>query len=201
MLAAAAAGFLLGGSLIVAIGAQNAFVLRQGLLRQHVLAVTLFCAVSDAVLIILGVAGFGELVRASPTLLLAVKWGGAAFLAWYAFVAFRRAITPAALAAAETGAQPLSTVIAQCAAFTWLNPHVYLDTVVLLGGLSATYGEQRAAFGAGAAVSSFVWFVSLGFGARLLQPVFAKPAAWRVLDIGIGCVMALIAFKIATTPL
>ncbi|MGL5115465.1 MAG: LysE/ArgO family amino acid transporter [Beijerinckiaceae bacterium] len=198
---AAVAGFLLGGSLIVAIGAQNAFVLRQGLLQRHVLAVTLFCAASDAILILLGVAGFGELVRASPSLLLAVKWGGAAFLLWYAFIAFRRALVPGALAAAETDVQPLSAIIAQCAAFTWLNPHVYLDTVVLLGGLSATYGGQRWAFGAGAAIASFVWFLSLGFGARLLQPVFARPAAWRVLDIGIGCVMALIAFKIATTQL
>jgi L-lysine exporter family protein LysE/ArgO len=199
--AAFIAGFFLGASLIIAIGAQNAFVLRQGLMRRHIFAVALFCAVSDAVLIIAGVAGFGELVRSSPTLLLAVKWGGAAFLAWYSFKAFRRAMSPAALSAAEGMDRPLGATLAQAAAFTWLNPHVYLDTVVLLGGISATYGETRAVFGAGAAVSSFVWFFALAYGARLLAPLFAKPVAWRVLDTGIGIVMALIALKIAAMPL
>jgi L-lysine exporter family protein LysE/ArgO len=198
---AALAGFLLGASLIIAIGAQNAFVLRQGLLRQHVFPVALFCAVSDALLIVAGVLGFGSLIRAVPYGLEIVQWGGTAFLVGYAFVAFRRAMRPQAMAAAETGAAPLPAVLAQCAAFTWLNPHVYLDTVILLGGIATTYGAQRLVFGAGAALSSFVWFFALAYGARLLQPVFAKPIAWRILDIGIGCVMLLIAFKIATTSL
>jgi L-lysine exporter family protein LysE/ArgO len=166
-----------------------------------VFAIALFCAVSDAVLIMAGVAGFGELVRASPTLLLAVKWGGTGFLLWYGLAAFRRALAPSAMQAADASAMPLPAALAQAAAFTWLNPHVYLDTVVLLGGLSATWGDGRALFGLGAALSSFVWFFGLAYGARLLAPVFARPVAWRVLDTLIGCVMALMAFRIATTPL
>jgi L-lysine exporter family protein LysE/ArgO len=201
LVTALVAGFLLGASLIIAIGAQNAFVLRQGLIRRHVFPVALFCAASDAILIVAGVAGFGELVRSSPTLLVAVKWGGAAFLAWYAVKAFRRALSPSALSAAEGVDRPLRATLAQAAAFTWLNAHVYLDTVVLLGGISATYGDTRALFGAGAAAASFAWFFALAYGARLLAPLFAKPVAWRVLDTGIGIVMALIALKIATIPL
>ncbi|MGL4242081.1 MAG: LysE/ArgO family amino acid transporter [Beijerinckiaceae bacterium] len=201
MLTAILAGFLLGGSLIIAIGAQNAFVLRQGLLKQHVFPVALFCAVSDATLILLGVAGFGEAIKAAPALLKAVQWGGGAFLVWYGFSAFRRAMQANAMEAAEGGGLSLKAAIAQCAAFTWLNPHVYLDTVILVGGLSTTFGENRWWYAFGAATASFVWFFALAYGARLLIPVFSKPMAWRVLDIGIGCVMWLLAFKIVTTPL
>jgi L-lysine exporter family protein LysE/ArgO len=201
MLAAAGAGFLLGGSLIVAIGAQNAFVLRQGLLRHHVFWVALFCAVSDALLIAAGVGGFGALVRASPLLLLAVKWAGVAFLLWYGAMALRRALSPATLLPAEKPPEPLPRVLAQCAAFTFGNPHVYLDTVVLVGGLSATYGAQRLAFGAGAMAASFVWFFALAYGARLLAGAFARPMAWRVLDGLIAAIMAALALKIALTPL
>jgi L-lysine exporter family protein LysE/ArgO len=195
------AGFFLGGSLIVAIGAQNAFVLRQGLLKQHVFAVTAFCAVSDATLILLGVAGFGEAIKAAPALLKAVQWGGAAFLVWYGVSAFRRAFNANALDAGSGGGLTLRAALAQCAAFTWLNPHVYLDTVILVGGLSTTFGENRWWYAVGAATASFVWFFALGYGARLLIPVFRKPMAWKVLDIGIGCVMWLLALKILTTPL
>lgn len=198
-MSAAIAGFFLGASLIMAIGAQNAFVLRQGLLRQHVFAVALLCAVSDALLIGLGVAGFGTLIRSSPVMLEVVRWGGAAFLVWYGVSAFRRALSPGSMRAAAGDKASLRSVLAQGAAFTWLNPHVYLDTVVLLGGLSATYGDQRIAFGAGAAASSFVWFFALAYGARLLEPLFARPVAWRVLDTGIGVVMLALAVKIATT--
>ncbi len=201
MLSAIIAGFVLGGSLIIAIGAQNAFVLRQGLLKQHVFAVVAFCAVSDATLILLGVAGFGEAIKAAPALLKAVQWGGAAFLVWYGFSAFRRAMQASALEAASGGGLSLNAALAQCAAFTWLNPHVYLDTVILVGGLSTTFGENRWWYAVGAATASFVWFFALGYGARLLIPVFRKPIAWKVLDIGIGCVMWLLAFKILTTPL
>jgi L-lysine exporter family protein LysE/ArgO len=201
MLSALVAGFVLGGSLIIAIGAQNAFVLRQGLLKQHVLAVALFCAVSDATLILLGVAGFGEAIRAAPILLKIVQWGGAAFLVWYGFSAFRRAMTSGALEAASGGGLPLKAAIAQCAAFTWLNPHVYLDTVILVGGLSTAFGDNRWWYASGAAAASFAWFFALAYGARLLIPVFRKPTAWKVLDAGIGCVMWLLAFKILTTPL
>lgn len=199
--AAILSGFVLGGSLIIAIGAQNAFLLRQGLLQRHVLPLSLFCAVSDALLILAGVAGFGEAIKAVPTLLEAVRWGGAAFLVWYAVVAFRRALKPGALLARQGEGMPLKAALLQCAAFTWLNPHVYLDTVVLVGGISATFGPDRWWYAAGAATASFVWFFALGYGARLLTPVFSRPVAWRVLDIGIGLVMAAIALKLAATPL
>jgi L-lysine exporter family protein LysE/ArgO len=184
-------GFLLGGSLIIAIGAQNAFILRQGLLRQHVFIVCLICALSDAVLIALGVAGLGTLISSSPKLITGVTLGGALFLFSYAVIAFRRAMHPAALQAGGNGGGSLKTAIAACLAFTFLNPHVYLDTVVLLGSLSAKYeGSARFAYAEGAMAASFVWFFTLGYGARLLEPVFAKPAAWRILDFLIGIVMA-----------
>jgi L-lysine exporter family protein LysE/ArgO len=201
MLTALISGFVLGGSLIIAIGAQNAFVLRQGLLQQHVLAVALFCAVSDATLILAGVAGFGEAIKAAPALLKLVQWGGAAFLVWYGFTAFRRALQAGVLEAASGESVSLKAALAQCAAFTWLNPHVYLDTVILVGGLSTTFGANRWWYALGAATASFVWFFALAYGARLLIPVFRKPTAWKVLDIGIGCVMWLLAWKILTTPL
>lgn len=193
LLSAAVSGFLLGASLIMAIGAQNAFILRQGLLRQHVFILCLICALSDALLIAAGVAGLGTLIARSPSLIAAVTLGGAVFLFAYAALAFRRAMKPEALLAAKTGAGSLKAAIAACLAFTFLNPHVYLDTVVLLGSLSASFeGASRFAYGAGAVLASFVWFFGLGYGARLLQPVFARPAAWRVLDILIGVVMAAI---------
>ncbi len=193
ILSAAISGFLLGASLILAIGAQNAFILRQGLLRQHVFILCLICALSDALLIAAGVAGLGTLIATSPRLITAVTIGGALFLFAYAFLAFRRSMHPEALYAAKRGEGSLKAAIAACLAFTFLNPHVYLDTVVLLGSLSAGFeGAARIAYGAGAAAASFVWFFGLGYGARLLQPVFARPAAWRVLDILIGVVMAAI---------
>lgn len=195
IVSAAISGFLLGASLILAIGAQNAFILRQGLLRQHVFVLCLICAASDALLIAAGVAGLGTLIATSPRLIMAVTIGGALFLFAYAFMAFRRATHPEALLAAKKGEGSLKAAIAACLAFTFLNPHVYLDTVVLLGSLSASFdGAARIAYGAGAVVASFVWFFGLGYGARLLQPVFARPAAWRVLDILIGVVMAAIGF-------
>ncbi|SFJ04421.1 LysE/ArgO family amino acid transporter [Aerobium aerolatum] len=186
-------GFFLGLSLIVAIGAQNAFILRQGLLRQHVFILCLICALSDALLIAAGVAGLGTLISGSPSLILVVTIGGALFLFAYALIAFRRAWKPQAMVAAERGRSDLRAAIAACLAFTFLNPHVYLDTVVLLGSLSGQYdGAARVAYGVGACLASFVWFFSLGYGARLLQPVFERPAAWRVLDILIGLVMCAI---------
>jgi L-lysine exporter family protein LysE/ArgO len=191
MFSAALSGFLLGASLIIAIGAQNAFILRQGLLREHVFLLSLICALSDALLITAGVAGLGTLIAQSPTLISVVTLGGAAFLFWYASVAFRRAFHPEVLKAAKSGNGNLKVAIGTVLALTFLNPHVYLDTVVLLGGLSARFeGAHRAAYGAGAALASFIWFFGLGYGARLLQPIFAKPAAWRVLDVLIGLVMA-----------
>jgi L-lysine exporter family protein LysE/ArgO len=190
-------GFFLGGSLIVAIGAQNAFILRQGLLRQHVFILCLICALSDAVLIAAGVAGLGTLVAQSPRLVQIVTIGGAIFLLGYAALAFRRAVRPDVLKAARSGEAGLGAAIAACLAFTFLNPHVYLDTVLLVGSVSAAYaGAERLAFGVGAVIASFVWFYALGYGARLLQPFFARPSAWRILDCAIGTVMAAIAFSL-----
>ncbi|WFR96326.1 LysE/ArgO family amino acid transporter [Rhizobium tumorigenes] len=190
-------GALLGASLIIAIGSQNAFILRQGLLRSHVFVLCLICALSDAVLIAAGVAGLGSVVAQSPRLIAFVTIGGAVFLGTYGVLAFRRAWRPQAMRAAGGNGLTLSSAIATCLAFTFLNPHVYLDTVLLLGSLSAAYeGTARFAYGAGAAAASFVWFFGLGYGARLLQPVFAKPAAWRVLDAIIGVVMSLLALSL-----
>ena len=195
---AAFQGFLLGLTLIVAIGAQNAFVLRQGLARSHVFAVCLVCALADAALIVAGVAGLGTLVAASPHLLQTVTAGGALFLFAYAGIAFRRAWTGASMSVSGSGDGSLRAALATVLALTFLNPHVYLDTVVLLGGLSARFeGASRVAYGVGAATASVLWFFALGYGARLLVPLFAKPSAWRVLDIGIGVVMALLASRLA----
>ncbi len=190
-------GFALGLSLIIAIGAQNAFVLRQGLVRQHVLAIVTVCALADALLIALGVAGLGTLVRSSPTLLTAVTIGGALFLLWYGALALKRALRPANLTASDRAAPSLRAALAMTLAFTFLNPHVYLDTVVLFGGLSARYGEaERVAFAAGGMIASVVWFFGLGYGARFLAPIFAKPMAWRILDASIAFVMAALAVSL-----
>ncbi|QJW35085.1 LysE/ArgO family amino acid transporter [Cellulosimicrobium protaetiae] len=205
-----AAGLAAGLSLIVAIGAQNAFVLRQGLRREHVLPVVLVCALSDLVLIAAGTAGLGALVTGAPTLLTVVRWGGAAFLLTLGALAARRALRPGGLdPASGAGATSARSAVGTSLALTWLNPHVYLDTVLLLGSLAAGYAAAHAGgtaayagagdpdtarwlFGAGAMVASLVWFTALGFGARLLAPVFARPGAWRVLDGVIAAVMATI---------
>ncbi|MDD9910941.1 MAG: LysE/ArgO family amino acid transporter [Ahrensia sp.] len=190
-------GFALGGGLIVAIGAQNAFILRQGLLRAHVFQLCLVAGLSDAALIALGVFGFGTLVRSSETLLLAITIGGAVFLAAYAVLAARRAMTPSTLEAAKGNSDSASRALAILLSFTFLNPHVYLDTVVLVGGISGQYvGSARIAFAVGAMSASFAWFFALGYGARLLAPLFAKPMAWRVLDGLIAIVMALISLSL-----
>ncbi len=187
---AAINGFLLGAGLIIAIGAQNAFVLRQGLARSHVFIVCLICALSDAVLIALGVGGLGTLVSNSPLMIRAVTIGGAGFLFVYGVLAFRRAFYTGVLDAAEKNPTTLAAAMGACLAFTFLNPHVYLDTLVLIGALSASYaGAARFAFGVGAALASFVWFFGLGYGARRLAPVFAARRAWQVLDILIGMTM------------
>jgi L-lysine exporter family protein LysE/ArgO len=197
-LTAAIEGFLLGFGLIVAIGAQNAFVLRQGLMRRHVFIVAAICAASDAILIVAGVAGLGRLVQSSPRLLTVVTLAGVAFLFVYGAIAFRRALHPGSLLAARTEETGLGATIAACLAFTFLNPHVYLDTVILIGAVSARYDLGGAvAFGGGASIASIVWFFGLGYGARLLTPIFARPAAWRLLDVLIGIIMWGIAARLA----
>lgn len=185
-------GFGTSLSLIVAIGAQNAFVLRQGLLRRHVFAVCLFCAVSDAVLIAAGVAGAGALTRTAPVLMGAMRWGGVAFLILYGWRSFQAAMRPVGLQADHHAARGLWASLAVLAALTWLNPHVYLDTVVLLGAVSAQ-SASALWFAIGAIAASFIFFFSLGYGARLLAPIFARPQAWRVLDACVGLIMWLIA--------
>lgn len=197
-MAAFGSGFLLGMSLILAIGAQNAFVLRQGLHRRHVFAVCLVCALSDAILIAASVSGFGLLSARLPWLEPVLRYGGAVFLSWYAFTSFRAALAADhALAPAADGAgRGLRETLAICLVLTWLNPHVYLDTLVLIGSVSTQYPGGGIGFAAGATAASFVFFFALGYGARLLAPLLARPAAWRLLDAAIGCVMAWIALKL-----
>jgi L-lysine exporter family protein LysE/ArgO len=198
VLAAFATGFGTGFSLILAIGAQNAFVLRQGLMRAHVLAVCLVCAVSDAVLIAAGVAGMGTLAGLAPWLIDALTWGGAAFLIVYGALSLRRAFRPAGLRAAASGATSLGAALGTAMAFTWLNPHVYLDTVALIGAVSTEFVGRApmTAFAAGAVTASFVFFFGLGYGARLLAPVFERPRAWAVLNTAIALVMWSIALSL-----
>jgi L-lysine exporter family protein LysE/ArgO len=195
-LLAAVAGLGLGLSLIVAIGAQNAFVLRQGLLGEHVAAVVAVCIASDAVLIALGVAGAGAVLTAAPSLVVLIRIAGACFLLAYGFMAARRALRPRRAASLRpdegTARRGLVPVLVTCLALTWLNPHVYLDTVVLLGSVAAGRGGQRWWFAAGAATGSLLWFSLLGGGAAALRPLFARPTAWRVLDGIIAVVMAVL---------
>lgn len=202
------AGLGLGLSLIIAIGAQNVFVLRQGIRREHVLAVVIVCAVSDAVLIAAGIAGLGALLEVVPWLIEVVRWAGAAFLVGYGMLAARRAWRPSgALAVGEppAGDEPpasapaparLRGVLLTALALTWLNPHVYLDTVFLLGSIASTWEEQRWLFGAGAMLGSVLWFTALGFGARYLSRWLSTPRAWRWLDASIAVVMVAIAVSL-----
>lgn len=231
-------GLGFGLSLILPIGAQNAFVLRQGIRRQHVGLVVAVCAASDVILITLGVSGAGAVFTRFPEWLVVAKWAGAAFLLAYAVFAARRAIRPGVLVvdgedsgdegrrevraasdggraggvlpttAASHGSAPVATAVAAPAsgrvravlvttlALTWLNPHVYLDAVVLLGSLASTHGEEAWAFGVGASIASIVWFSVLGAGSRLLSPLFARPIAWRIVDGSIAVIMTVIALNL-----
>ncbi|EPX81213.1 LysE/ArgO family amino acid transporter [Litoreibacter arenae] len=187
-------GLVLSFTLIMAIGAQNAFVLRQGLRREHVILCVSICAVSDAVLITLGVTSFGILSAQMPWLGPIMRYGGAAFLLVYGAISFKSALTSTdALTVEGRARSDWRKVAVTLLALTWLNPHVYLDTVILLGSIAAQYGEDRAVFGAGAVLGSFAFFIVLGFGARLLAPLFARPKAWRVLDALVGATMWTIA--------
>ncbi len=202
LLAAAIEGLLLGASLIIAIGAQNAFVLRQGLQRRHVFAVATACALCDVVLIAAGVAGLGTLVQQQPALLTTVTVVGALFLFVYGALALRRAFRIEELHPAQAAGAGLAATVATALALTVFNPHVYLDTVVLVGGLSARHAPPaNIAFGVGAATASVIWFYGLGYGARLLAPLFARPMAWRVLDVLIAVVMWAIAASVAIEAL
>ncbi|MGZ2258703.1 LysE/ArgO family amino acid transporter [Roseobacter sp. A03A-229] len=192
-------GYLLSLSLIVAIGAQNAFVLRQGLRREHVFWVCLTCGVSDAILIAAGVAGFGALAQHVPWFETAMRYGGAAFLLWYGWRSARSAWIGGQVLQADGGAQrALLPTLLTLLALTWLNPHVYLDTVVLIGSISAQY-DNRLIFGAGAVLASLSFFFALGYGARLLAPLFARPTSWRILDALIALTMWAIAAGLLLT--
>jgi L-lysine exporter family protein LysE/ArgO len=194
MVSAALAGYFLSISLIAAIGAQNAYVLRQGLRREHVFAVIMTCALSDALLMAAGVAGFGAVSKLIPWIGDAMLYGGAAFLIVYGALRFRAALRGGeALQPAGDDRAPLGRVLATCLVLTWANPHVYLDTVVLIGSISTQYMPHQAVFAVGAALGSLSFFTALGYGARLLTPVFARPQAWVVLEIVVGCTMWAIA--------
>ncbi|MBO1752513.1 amino acid transporter [Actinotalea sp. BY-33] len=187
-----ATGLTTGLALIVAIGAQNAFVLRQGIRREHVGAVVLICTASDVLLILLGTAGIGVLVDRFPVALIVLRWGGAAYLLWWAFRSFRSAARPSALA--EVTPRSRGSVALTAVALTYLNPHVYLDTVVLLGSLANQYGpDARWVFAGGAVVGSILWFSALGFGARALARPLDNPRTWRIVDAVIGVIMLVIA--------
>lgn len=197
MTTALIAGFALSLSLILAIGAQNAFVLRQGLRRAHVGAVVAVCCLSEAALIFAGVAGFGAVSAMAPWVIEAMRWGGAGFLAIYGLHSLRAAWRAgAALDAGGEATGTLRAAVGTALLLTWANPHVYLDTVGLIGAVAATYGPGRWFFGAGALAASVLFFVLLGYGARALAPVFARPGAWRVLDAVVGATMLGLAMKL-----
>ncbi|MBU1002604.1 MAG: LysE/ArgO family amino acid transporter [Proteobacteria bacterium] len=182
-------GMAVGGGLIVAIGAQNAFVLTQAVRRKHTLAITLVCCLCDVFFIGLGVTGVGAAVAANPALAQAAAWGGAVFLAWYGWGAFRSALRGGTLEAKGEGAGSLGATLVALLAVTLLNPHFYLDTVVLMGSISGQFApDARTLFGAGAITASCLWFSALSLGGRILAPVFARPLAWRVLD-GLVCLV------------
>ncbi|MDT9593343.1 LysE/ArgO family amino acid transporter [Nocardioides zeae] len=199
------AGLLTGLSLIVAIGAQNAFVLRQGVLRRHVAPVVAVCATSDALLIVAGVAGVGTLLALAPTAIEVLRWGGVAFLTAYGVLALRRAARPGALVGEGDGVRALGhgavRTVATALALTWLNPHVYLDTVLMLGSIAQQEGPGlRWWFAGGAVAASVLWFSALGYGASRAHRLLARPATWRVLETVVGVVMLVIAVRLALSP-
>lgn len=193
-MAAYLAGFSLSLSLILAIGAQNAFVLKQGLKHHYVFLVCSICAVSDAILISAGVAGYGAVVERYPSVEMFARYAGAIFLVCYSFLSFRSALTlKHSLNAAPEIPTSLSKTVAITLAFTWLNPSVYLDTLVLIGSVSTRYHPEKFAFGLGAITASFMFFFSLGYGAKKLAPVFQRPQAWQVLEFAVGVIMLSLA--------
>jgi L-lysine exporter family protein LysE/ArgO len=194
---AAFPGFFTGLSLIIAIGAQNAFVIRQGLTRKHVFLVVAICAVADAVLIVLGVAGLGALIAGLPWLLEIIRWFGVLYLTWFGIKSFRSAFQVQSLNASGAQSASAKTVVLSVLGFTFLNPHVYLDTVILLGSIGNQFGQDKWWFALGAVISSLVWFSSIGFGAKAASRFMSKPVFWKVLDLLIAAVMFTIAILLA----
>lgn len=191
-------GLLLGGSLIIAIGAQNTYVLKQGLVKSHVFLICLFFALADAILITIGTTGIGKIIENYPEWLKTITWFGAAYLFIFGLMSFRSAFKNESLeSAASEGNQNIKTIIATLLALTFLNPHVYLDTVLLIGSIASPYNHaDRVNFTLGAVSASFIWFFGLGYGARFLTPLFAKPSAWKILNVFIGIVMWWIAYQL-----
>lgn len=190
-------GFFTGLSLIVAIGAQNAFVIKQGLLRQHVLLIVAICAVSDAALIFLGIGGLGALVQSNTSVLEVIRWFGVLYLTWFGIKSIRSALTNQSLVASESGTTSAKKIATTVLALTFLNPHVYLDTVILLGSVGNQFNEDRWFFAVGASVASFAWFSTIGFGARAASKYMSKPIFWKILDSAIAVVMFTIAITLA----
>ena len=187
-------GFATGLSLLVVIGAQNAFVLRQGLRGEHVAWVVVVCSLSDIVLESIGVGGLAQISHLAAWVIPALRWVGVAFLVVYGAMTLRRALTRSALSADQAGGGArLSRTLLTCLALTWLNPHVYLDTVLLIGSVAVGHSPFQWWFAAGSMVASCCWFAALGFGARWLRPLFASPKSWRVLDVAVAVVMWAVA--------
>lgn len=190
-------GFLTGLSLIVAIGAQNAFVIRQSLLKKHVLLIVAMCALSDAALIYLGTGGLGTVIQSQPSLLEFIRWFGVAYLSWFGIKSLRSALTTQSLQAGVGAEVSKKKIIATCLAFTFLNPHVYLDTVILLGSVANQFEDNRWFFAFGASFASLLWFTTIGFGARAASRFMSKPVFWKILDSLIALVMFSIAITLA----
>ena len=190
-------GFLTGLSLIIAIGAQNAFVIRQGLMRHHVLLVVAICAISDAALIFLGTGGLGTLIQSRPSLLEFIRWFGVIYLTWFGLRSVRSAFKIQSLNAGEGSAMSTPKVVVICLSLTFLNPHVYLDTVILLGSIANQFEGDRWFFAIGGAFASLVWFSAIGFGARAASRYMSKPIFWKILDSVIAIVMFTIAITLA----
>ena len=198
MVLAYVTGLLAGLSLIIAIGAQNAYVIRQGLTKKYVLLVVLVCAISDVILIVAGVAGLGAIINAQPVALEVIRWAGVAYLLWFAFKSIRAALGTNKLDATGTQSASLKTTVLTVLAMTWLNPHVYLDTVIFLGAVANQFTQDRWWFAAGASTGSILWFFSLGFGAVAASRFMSKPLFWKILDSLIAAVMATLAITLAT---
>lgn len=194
-------GFLTGLSLIIAIGAQNAFVLRQGLTRKYIILVVLICALSDALLITLGTAGLGALIQAIPLLLEILRWLGVGYLTWFGISAVRKVLTKDSLHVSEDSSVSLKKTVLMTLGFTFLNPHVYLDTVILVGGLANQFSDSKWFFALGAVCASFIWFFSLGFTASKMAVIMAKPLFWKLLDTFIAAVMLSLAINLAVGKL
>jgi L-lysine exporter family protein LysE/ArgO len=198
---ALATGFITGLSLIVAIGAQNAFVIRQGLMRSHVFTVVLFCALSDTALIFAGVGGLGALIQSAPHLLEIIRWFGVIYLLWFSLRTAKSAFANKSLTPADVSQLSLRRVIGSLFAFTYLNPHVYLDTVIFLGSVSNQFSTEKWIFAFGASTASVVWFSVIGFGARSASQLMSKPIFWKVFDICVSAIMAAVAILLATASL